>query len=739
MRAIRVLAVFVALLAVAYGQSAAAPLTISHQGLLTDNNGAPLNGSFSLTFSLYSVPTGGIALWTETQTVNPGDGLYQVTLGNSTPLSSALFSGANPALYLGISVGADPELTPRAEFSAAPYALHAAEVEGFSSGPGNVNTGLFSIVGGDNNTNNSDFSSILGGNDNEIDVTEFADTTFDTSGLSPFGSPPEGSLALHPPGFGTVLGGHSNIICGNHSVIVQGWQNVNCAAYSFLGTGFRNRIFGTYSTIGSGYRNEIFAPADYSVLAGGALNRGNSWTSVISGGVFNTTTGGSPSNFRGQTIGGGWRNTTDNHYSTISGGERNAASGSHATVGGGQLDSALASHSTVSGGNGNVAVDIRTSIGGGGRNRAEGQGSTVAGGEGNITFVQTHQSIGGGQDNQANGQYSTIAGGQSNVTDNRWTTVAGGSINRSINDYAVVGGGFDNTSAARSAVVSGGEGNSVFGSHSTVVGGFVNSVQADSAVIAGGVTNSATGIGSTIAGGIKNFAGFLLATIGGGTGNSSIGNATTIGGGRDNVAGPGEFATVPGGIGNVASEPGSFAAGSFAKAVDSCAYVWADCCRLPGVASPIPFKSSVSNSFNARATNGFYFLTACDSVFDPASGIGTGVYVPPGGSAWLTASHSSVKRNIRAVDETDILEKLSQLSINQWSYKTQDASIEHIGPMAEEFYAIFGVGDNDRTISSLDPAGVSLAAAKALIKENNELKDRLDRLEKLVGDLLDKN
>ena len=44
-----------------------------------------------------------------------------------------------------------------------------------------------------------------------------------------------------------------------------------------------------------------------------------------------------------------------------------------------------------------------------------------------------------------------------------------------------------------------------------------------------------------------------------------------------------------------------------------------------------------------------------------------------------------------------VLERLAGLSIQSWSYKTED-SIRHIGPTAEDFYAAFGLGSDDKWV-----------------------------------------
>jgi hypothetical protein len=104
------------------------PQRINYQGYLTDSGGNPVNGSVDIVFSIYDVAAGGTAIWTETQTVVVNKGLFNVQLGSVTPLPS--FSGTR---YLGIQVGADPEMTPRLLLASAPYALNAESVGGLNS------------------------------------------------------------------------------------------------------------------------------------------------------------------------------------------------------------------------------------------------------------------------------------------------------------------------------------------------------------------------------------------------------------------------------------------------------------------------------------------------------------------------------------------------------------------------------------------------------------------------------
>lgn len=140
-RITRLLVTLMALLAPC-ATRAAVPSTMSYQGVLTNDAGQPLpDGNYSLTFRLYFSALGGIASWTETQPAVPlSKGVFSVTLGNVAPLD---FGFDNP-IWLGVSVGTDPELSPRTALTAAPYALGLRTPlpgVGWARSDGNIVTG----------------------------------------------------------------------------------------------------------------------------------------------------------------------------------------------------------------------------------------------------------------------------------------------------------------------------------------------------------------------------------------------------------------------------------------------------------------------------------------------------------------------------------------------------------------------------------------------------------------------
>jgi len=91
------------------------------------------------------------------------------------------------------------------------------------------------------------------------------------------------------------------------------------------------------------------------------------------------------------------------------------------------------------------------------------------------------------------------------------------------------------------------------------------------------------------------------------------------------------------------------------------------------------------------------------------------------------------------VDGHAILERLASLPISTWNYKTQADSVRHLGPMAQDFRAAFGLGEDEKHISNVDSEGVALAAIQALYQEKqqevSELQDRLTQLEKRLAAL----
>jgi hypothetical protein len=284
--------------------------------------------------------------------------------------------------------------------------------------------------------------------------------------------------------------------------------------------------------------------------------------------------------------------------------------------------------------------------------------------------------------------------------------------------FGTVGGGYHNQvgpaggdSGHSYSTICGGAGNTVYGTGSTIAGGANNVCQSDVATISGGTKNTANGF-SVVAGGSNNNASGINAAIGGGDSNTASAAWSVVPGGRQNVAG-----------GRT-----SFAAGWMAQANDDGSFVWAD-------QFGTPVLSNGTNSFTARASGGF-FLQGNVSVTGSISANGV-----------LLTSDRGSKANFAPVDSREIVNRIAALPIQTWNYKSEDASVRHLGPTAQDFKTAFQLGSDEKRINMIDEGGVALAAIQGLHeimkekdakiaeleKRNLSLESRLAAIEKALG------
>jgi trimeric autotransporter adhesin len=113
---------------------------------------------------------------------------------------------------------------------------------------------------------------------------------------------------------------------------------------------------------------------------------------------------------------------------------------------------------------------------------------------------------------------------------------------------------------------------------------------------------------------------------------------------------------------------------------------------------------------------------------------------------FIETSDRDAKTNFANVDARSVLTRVLSLPIQTWNFTNQSESVRHIGPMAQDFYAAFNVGQDDKHISTIDAAGVAFAAIQGLgqkleeeVKRNrardveiSELRQRLGNLENLL-------
>jgi hypothetical protein len=393
----------------------------------------------------------------------------------------------------------------------------------------------------------------------------------------------------------------------------------------------------------------------------------------------------------------------------------------------------------------NVATGAGTFVGAGGTqssgNTADGIDSFVGAGEANVTAYKGYGGngafIGAGADNQNAGTDGFVGAGYENAVSGSGSFVgAGGALNQTGNTIEVadsfIGAGTSNSITGGSqSFIGTGTSNSISNGMASFIGaGDFNGVTAPGAFIgAGGVLNGGNqnaGRDAFIGAGDQNviaansgdaFIGegrsntieksARYATILDGQQNTVDAAYATVLGGANNTA-SGSYAVVPGGDGNVAHGVASFACGDDAEAEYDGSFVWGDYNK----SSSAVVEDSQANEFVARASAGVYFYSNEDAT--------SGVELPAGGGSWMSLSDRNAKTDTSRLDDQSVLARLAALQVSRWRYRTEPA-VRHVGPMAQDFYEAFGVGEDDRHITSIDEAGVALSAIKALRGDEERL------------------
>ncbi|HSW99218.1 MAG TPA: hypothetical protein VLF71_05260 [Candidatus Saccharimonadales bacterium] len=216
--------------------SAAINKQISFEGKLTNTDGTNVtDGTYSIRFRIYTDPSldagntcsANTCKWEETQaSVSVSGGLFQVNLGSSTPLPANVdFNTA--ALYLGVKVGSDAEMTPRIQLTAAPYAFNSDLLDGIDStgfvqlSSGNINIGSGTITSGAINGNTFSSSALTFGAASTATVQSAASQALTVTGnAASTWSTTAGNLTLQA-GSGTVSLGSSTVLSSSGTLAVN--------------------------------------------------------------------------------------------------------------------------------------------------------------------------------------------------------------------------------------------------------------------------------------------------------------------------------------------------------------------------------------------------------------------------------------------------------------------------------------------------------------------------------------
>jgi len=326
------------------------PKLINYQGMLTDDLGNPLNGSYDLIFRIYDDTTGGNLEWSETHNgVLLEDGLFNVALGTTAALDLTF----DRSYWLEVEVAG--EILSRLRITSAGYAFRAQRADTASyalSAPGGSGSEYWTLR-----------------------ITDTADTTIITRGR-----------------WGIARSG--NVLYGNADS-----THVNLGVACTTGVAGNDH---TYCTVGGGFGNS--AEDYHATVGGGRQNKATNFRTTVAGGGWNIADN------TGAAVGGGDNNVASGMRATVGGGEDNTAGQSHVTIGGGENNSSTWPYGTISGGSWNVADGTGATVAGGASNSVTGSYGAIGGGQHN-SATHWYSTVSGGEHNCASGQFAAVGGG----------------------------------------------------------------------------------------------------------------------------------------------------------------------------------------------------------------------------------------------------------------------------------------------------------------------------------------
>jgi hypothetical protein len=140
-----------------------------------------------------------------------------------------------------------------------------------------------------------------------------------------------------------------------------------------------------------------------------------------------------------------------------------------------------------------------------------------------------------------------------------------------------------------------------------------------------------------------------------------------------------------------------------------------------------PSESTADNQFMVRAAGGVRLRTSAT--------LGTGCDLPAGSGAFSCTSDRNQKDDFWTVDAEETLAKAMALPVSNWRYRAEPGNVRHIGPMAQDFYASFGLGSSETAIGLGDLSGINLVAIQALAARTDELREKTREVDQLRTEL----
>lgn len=681
----------------------------TYQGRLV-KSGSVVDASCDFEFGLWDADVGGNPIGASPQLVAGvavSDGLFTVVLDFDT----GAFDG--DARWLEITVQCPSDfapivLSPRQELTPAPYAI-------FSTAPW---------------------------------VTTGSDLTYQTGNVGIGIAAPQESLdvAGNFHASGTIASGASITIDGTINTISS---DANLELHVASGRALRIESSSVSPNVISGNPQNSVTPSVHgAAIAGGGgssgdVNRVTDNYGTVGGGLGNRA-----GNFSGTT--------SDAEYATVCGGHSNSAAGPLSSILGGSGNNATGNHATICGGAGNSVSGIRAVVCGGVGNSASGNHSAVLGGQTNEAPGDVSLAMG----NRAKALHSgsfvwadfTNADFSSTGTNQFLIRASGGvgiGTNAPTEELEVNGTarmtGFElpTGAAAGRVLTSDAAGTGTWQTPPTPSNDWTTTGNAG--------TNSATNfIGTTDNQALSlrtNSVNRMTVTSSGFVGIGTTAPASSL-----EVVGT---SSVRDGVFQVSATGTTRAArlvqnqGGLAPALQltqdtaNSSLSWDFGVNTLGTlfmahpGSPAVFNLTTDGKLGLNSA----FPTHPFQVGIDASN-GNGAFCTAGGT-WTNVCDRDKKTDFATIDTREVLARLSQMPIGEWRYIGERRTVRHVGPVAQDFHAAFGLGESDKHIGTVDADGIALAAIQGLNEvvqdsdcEIAELRSEIEDLRAIVNHLM---
>jgi hypothetical protein len=568
-----------------------------------------------------------------------------------------------------------------------------------------------------------------------------------------------GVVNLVSNSYSTVSGGYLNIASGQGDTVAGGYGNATSNSYySAVSGGYQNVATNQFTTVGGGQQNSAFGL--WSTVGGGQVNKALGDESTVAGGTANTA-----SNFS-CAIGGGIGNIAAGPVSTVAGGYYNTNNSDSGTIGGGEYNStAYAGGSTIAGGANNT---IQTNAG----------SSTIAGGAYNTI--------------QTNAASATIGGGGGNTigTNSGLATIPGGYLNQILSNstYSTIGGGYNNTAAGTASTVPGGYQNTASAPYSFSAGYNAMATNAGSFVWSDPSSGPQFTSTTTNQFNVRAVGGVRFVTAGAGMTVDGVGvpSSTVVANATNITSGTLADARLSTNVARLNASQTFTGQNTFSGTVVANTIAPASTLTVAGDILMSGGAAYHNLSLSGGNSTGFLYGS-----YNPPANLGDGIhlgynwYADAGGNGHVingggatsritagygeiilavgdvnlapmttmlhvttagvcvqgtvgNCSDRNVKQDVAPVSPAQILDKVLELPVSEWSYKF-DAATRHIGPMAQDFYSAFNVGQDEKHITSIDEGGVALAAIQGLNQKVDEkdakIRDQESRIQSQSAEL----